>query len=242
MFDDYFDVYLADTPKGKEEHYSLRYKVYCEEMGFEDKKAFPLEQERDYWDEHSVHFLVRHRETEQWIGAMRMVFSQNGSLPLQDFCSIDHADDCDSNDIEISRLCLLKDIRKRKTDEEPPLGLNTKTDSAATETNVTELFSRRHISRSLIWGLFRAASIYSSEHNIDNWYFLGTKALARIISKEGFAMTQVGDVCHHRGERYPFKVEMSEILENAIWSTDFKKGYRLFSELQDDELLVVEAA
>ena len=88
MFDNYFDVYLANTPEGKEEHYNLRYKVYCEEMGFEEKNDLMPGQEQDVWDEHSVHFLIRHRETGQWVGAMRMVFQQDGTLPLKESCSI----------------------------------------------------------------------------------------------------------------------------------------------------------
>lgn len=242
MFDDYFDVYLADTSKGKEEHYKLRYQVYCEEMGFEDKNEFSSKQEMDRWDNHSVHFLVRHRETKQWVGAMRMVFRQGGALPLQKLCSIDGVIDRDGADIEISRLCLIKNIRKRKTDREPPLGLNAKADMKAKGGNVTDLYSRRQINRSLIWGLFRAASIYSEENNIDNWYFLCTKALARIISREGFSMSQVGNVCHHRGERYPFRIDLQEIMGNAIWRKDFKNGYRLFSQLEDDEVLLRDKA
>ncbi len=37
MFDDHFEVFLADTRESKEIHYSIRYQVYCEEMGFENK-------------------------------------------------------------------------------------------------------------------------------------------------------------------------------------------------------------
>lgn len=233
MFDKYFDVYLADTPKSKEKHYHIRYQVYCDEMGFEDKKNLWAHQESDQWDERAVHFLVRHRETGQWIGAMRIVFKENGILPLQEFCSLDHEYDKDSLDIEISRLCLIKDIRRRKTDDDPPLGLNTRADLPINDNeNITALYSRRQINRSIIWGLFRAASLYSSEHRIDNWYFLGTKALARIISREGFKMMQAGAACDHRGKRYPYRIELPEILDNTIWSTDFKKGYRLFSELE----------
>lgn len=242
MFDDYFDVYLADTAEGREEHYKLRYQVYCEEMGFEDKNIFSSEQEKDRWDDNAVHFVVRHKETKQWVGAMRMVFKQDGALPLQEHCSLNTRHEPKSIDIEISRLCLVKEIRRRKTDEEPPLGLNSNTDAATRGKNVTDLFNRRQINVSLIWGLFRAASIYSEENGIDNWYFLSTKALARIIGREGFKMSQVGDVCYHRGERYPFKIDLNEILNNAIWSKNFKEGYRLFSELADEVALPQEQA
>ncbi|WP_051906935.1 PEP-CTERM/exosortase system-associated acyltransferase [Methylomarinum vadi] len=242
MFDDYFDVYLADTAEGREEHFKLRYQVYCEEMGFEDKNNFSSEQEKDRWDDNAVHFLVRHKETKQWVGAMRMVFKQDGALPLQEHCSLNTPHESNNIDIEISRLCLVKEIRRRKTDEEPPLGLNGKADMPAQGKNVIDFYNRRKINQSLIWGLFRAASIYSEEKNIDNWYFLSTKALARIISRVGAKMSLVGNGCHYRGERYPFKIDLNEVLSNDIWTNDFKKGYRLFSELDDEVALPQEQA
>jgi len=232
MFDDYFEVFLADTPASKKQHFNVRYQVYCEEMGYEDKTRFPEALEEDQWDDNSVHFIIRHKHTNQWIGAMRMVFPRNELLPLQALCPIEQDNQAQhSQSIEISRLCLIQEIRKRKTDEEPPLALNAQTD-AQVRTDVTQLYSRRHINKSLIWGLFRAASLYSQANNIDNWYFLGTKALARVISREGFKMQQIGEGCDHRGMRYPFKVEMQEIINNDIWSENFNNGYRLYSELE----------
>ncbi len=241
MFDQYFEVVLADTAAGLNTHYNLRYQVYCEEMGYEDKSRFPEELENDHWDEHSVHFIIRHKHTHQWIGAMRMVFPNNGELPLQEFCSIDREHSNNKQDIEISRLCLINDIRKRKTDDEPPLALNTIGDPQS-GSDVTQLYSRRHINKSLIWGLFRAASLYSQANDIDNWYFLGSKALARVISREGFKMQQIGEGCEHRGKRYPFKVEMQHIVNNKIWSESFNNGYTLFSELEQAQELQLNAA
>jgi N-acyl amino acid synthase of PEP-CTERM/exosortase system len=242
MFDEYFEVVLADTPTGLNTHFNVRYQVYCEEMGYEDKSRFPDELEADAWDEHSVHFLIRHKHTHQWIGAMRMVFPHNGELPMQEFCPIDREKSNHVKEIEISRLCLINDIRKRKTDKEPPLGLNTKADPHTLSNDVTQLYSRRHINKSLIWGLFRAASLYSQAEGIENWYFLGSKALARVISREGFKMQQIGEGCEHRGKRYPFKVEMQHIIDNEIWSRSFNNGYTLYSELAEAQQLRLNAA
>ncbi len=240
MFDDYFDVYLADTPEGKKEHFKLRYKVYCEEMGYEGTNCSTPEQEIDKWDDHAVHFLVRHRESKQWIGAMRLVFQQDGSLPLKELCKIDPWDNCNRH-IEISRLCLIENIRKRKSDIEPPLGI-CNNDLENSKKNVTELFDRRRIQRSLIWGLIRAASIYSSQRNVDKWYFLCTKALARVLSAGGLHLTKVGDACNHRGERYPFKLDVSNVLSNPWLKEEFKNGYRLYSDLQRSDQLLDNAA
>jgi len=241
MFDEYFEVVLADTPAGLNTHFNVRYQVYCDEMGYEDKSRFPDELESDHWDQHSVHFIIRHKHTHQWIGAMRMVFPYQGKLPMQEFCSIDREHNS-LQEIVISRLCLINDIRKRKTDEELPLALNTLGDPQPDSNDVTQLYSRRHINKSLIWGLFRAASLYSQAEGIENWYFLGSKALARVISREGFKMQQIGDGCEHRGKRYPFKVEMRNIVDNQIWSQSFNNGYTLYSELNEAQELQRNAA
>jgi N-acyl amino acid synthase of PEP-CTERM/exosortase system len=82
MFDNNFEVFLADTPESKAIHYSIRYQVYCEEMGFENKDNFPLEQEFDEYDSQSTHFIVRTRLTGHWVGAIRMVFNTDHFLPI----------------------------------------------------------------------------------------------------------------------------------------------------------------
>ncbi|MBS3963093.1 MAG: GNAT family N-acetyltransferase, partial [Methylomonas sp.] len=68
FFDSNFEVVLADTFESKLINYNIRYQVYCDEMGFEDKDVFPDEIEFDEWDKNSVHFLVRHKSSENWLG------------------------------------------------------------------------------------------------------------------------------------------------------------------------------
>ncbi len=228
MFDDHFEVFLADTHESKKIHYSIRYRVYCEEMGFESKDDFPLEQEFDEYDNHSTHFIVRTKQSGQWAGAMRMVFK---SLPLEKHCILNKTieNNIFNRSIEISRLCLVKEIRRRNTDCDSPLGLEGE------EEAVIPFRSRKHIERSIIWGLFRAAAVHSKERNIKKWYFLGANALARIIRKKGFNMQQIGEPCNFNGERLPFEITLNEILSNTLWLNDFKNGYSLYSEMEMPE-------
>ena len=72
MFDQHYEVLLADTPKSKAIHYGIRYQVYCEEMGFENKADFPQEQEFDHYDDHAAHFIVR---TKQILCSKSKVFT-----------------------------------------------------------------------------------------------------------------------------------------------------------------------
>ncbi len=229
MFDQYFDVFLADTEEGKEEHFKLRYKVYCEEMGFEDKEKFPNEQEKDHWDDHSVHFIIRHKDSGQWVGAMRLVIQQDGKLPFSELSEVDRSIVGSRPGVEISRVCLVQDIRRRVID-------SNKTSSGAP----SPLLNRGHLTRSLVWGLFRAASLYCEQYDYEDSYTLCTKAFARIVSREGFKVDQIGGVCNHRGERFPFKFEVSDFLANSLWDNDYKVGYKLFSEIEHENYIGLE--
>jgi N-acyl amino acid synthase of PEP-CTERM/exosortase system len=233
MFDNNFEVFLADTHESKEIHYSIRYQVYCEEMGYENKNNFPLEQEFDEYDSHSIHFIVRTRQTGQWVGAMRMIFKDDQLLPLEKHCTLNTLikNNVFNRSIEISRLCLVKDIRRRNTDCDPPLGLEKEGDEIIKSDKVIPFHARKHVERSIIWGLFRAAAVQSKERKIKHWYFLSTNALARIICKTGCNMEQIGERCNYNGERFPFKMIVNDILSNSLWLNDFKNGYSLYSEM-----------
>jgi len=230
MFDKYFEVFLADTNEAKQIHFNIRFKVYCEEMGFENKEKFPTEQETDHWDNNATHFLVRLRHTQEWIGAVRLVKHIGKSLPLETHCAVTEPTS-KINSVELSRLCLVKEIRKPFFDNPYGISENRPEQAESTDNNVNLFFSHNNVKQSIIWGLFRAASLYSAENNIKKWYFLTTKALARIITRKGFQMISAGKPCEHRGKRFPYKMDVNDILSSDFWN-DYNNGYRLYSELE----------
>ncbi len=231
MFDDYFEVFLADTAKSKEIHYSIRYQVYCEEMGFENKDKFPKKLENDDYDNHSVHFIVRHKHTGAWVGAMRLIFKNNQALPVEKLCNLDEPIGYNRSfrSVELSRLCLVREIRKRITDLNSPHGITDENKIISTD-NVKPLYNHYRNGRSIVWGLLRAATEYGYHNDIQKCYFLMTKALAKIIRKGGLTLQDIGPSCYHNGERYPFRMNVAETYRNRIWH-DYRNGYRLFSEL-----------
>ena len=243
MFDNYFEIFLADTQEGREIHYNIRYQVYCEELGYEDSKKFPDQQEFDQWDpkddqdQQSILFLVRLKHTKQWIGAMRLVHYNGHNLPLEENTSLNHA--INSPAIEISRLCLVKDIRKpylknaygideNNTDENSPNTADEEGDS------IKLFYSNPKVKSTIIWGLFHASSQYSIANNIKKWYLLSNRALARVIKRQGFRVEQVGSSCEHRGQRAPYCFDVDEIQSNPVWD-NFNKTYQLYSSLQQQE-------
>lgn len=232
MFDDYFEVFLADTEAGKEKHFNLRYKVYCEEKGFEDKHAFPEQMEMDEWDGQATHFIVRLKHTKQWVGAMRLVHKTEKALPIEGHSTIEGMQQNDQDVAEVSRLCLLKQIRNP--------AFEASNDDIKDSDKVKLFFSHSRINRSVIWGLLRAATVYSKQNKIKDWYFFTSKALARVVSKSGFIMNRVGAASYHNGERFPFRMRIADLLlqaknipANNMALKDYNIGYRLYSELEE---------
>ena len=235
FFDSNFEVFLADTLESKYINYNLRYQVYCDEMGFEDKTSCPDQMEYDEWDQNSVHFVVRHRVTGNWLGGLRLVLPNTSGFPFEEWSVPDQAitDPQRLIAVEVSRLCIIKDARRFTAKRFAPYGLS---DNEVDDNNkVRSIYNYKNQSRSLMWGLIRAAATYCAAHNIQYWYFIVAPALAGFIRKNGFEMHQIGAACQHRGERFPYQLNVENILANPMWQDDYKLGYQLHSEQKQED-------
>lgn len=181
MFDRHYRAVLADTEEGKSIHYHLRYQVYCLEKQFEPTDAFNNQRERDEYDEHSVHFLIQHKKTGDWVGTARLVIDQPERLPafqITDF-SLPPETRQPRACAELSRLSILKSFRRHTHQEK-----------------VSE--------PEVLLGLIRSVKEYSEQAGIDYWLFLCRRSIMRIVGNMGMHMDIVGDPCEHRGIRYPY--------------------------------------
>ncbi|MDT4330177.1 PEP-CTERM/exosortase system-associated acyltransferase [Methylomonas sp. MED-D] len=221
-FDSCFEVVLADTPESQRIHYNLRYQVYCDEMGYEDKSRFPDKMEYDEWDHHSVHFLVRDKLSKQWLGGLRLVYPQCFEFPFEHKCNdvAPISEEQYLQAVEISRLCVIKQARRVAQPGSEDLG-----------GNVTMLRAYRQQSKSLMWGLYRAAVLYCARNGVKHWFILVSPSLAHAVKKEGFQMTQAGNPCEFRGQRIPYILDVDQILANPFWLTDYRNEYLRFSQL-----------
>lgn len=231
-FDSNFEVILADTPESKALHYNIRYQVYCEEMGFEDKDSFPDQLEFDQWDEHSEHFLVRDKHLGHWVGAMRLVRGGQQLFPFEGYCQLEKKIGSEqyAQSVELSRLCVLKEVRRFSGKKFAPYGLIEPDDKITQNSNVTVLHNYKNLGLTVMWGLLHAAALYCRENEINDLYLLVAPALAFVIRKEKFTFAQIGEPCQHRGERIPFQWEIKNVLANAKWEKDYKYGFSYFSE------------
>jgi hypothetical protein len=81
--------------------------------------------------------------------------------------------------------------------------------------------------------LFNAAMTVSYERAIGYWYMLTTRALAKIASFVlPMDMQIAGPSCSHRGERYPFLVDVGQVMRRLMDELNHgNPAYRLHSEI-----------
>lgn len=237
-FDGNFEVFLADTPESKALHYNVRYQVYCDEMGFEDKEKFPDQLEFDQWDNHSVHFLVRDKRLGHWVGALRLVLPDRYSFPLEHHCTLEkkisHSQYLQS--VEMSRLCVLKEVRRFSARRYAPYGVVEQESSVIESSKVRALHNYKNLGLTVMWGLLRAAASYCTRSNFHDLYLLVAPALVYAIQKEGFSVKQVGNPCEHRGQRVPLQWKIDNVVANPLWEKDYKREYGLYSNCFENDI------
>ncbi len=186
MFDNNYRAVIADNDESKAIHFNLRYQVYCLEKKFEPIERFQTQQEIDPYDARSIHFLIQHRYTGEWVGTARLVLGTAESLPIARHAEFSlPADQAPGKSLaELSRLSILKSFRRH-----------------GRETRVSE--------PEILLGLIRAAREYSNDHGIDAWLFLCRRSIMRIVGNLGMEMRIIGAPCEHRGIRYPYFADMA---------------------------------
>jgi N-acyl amino acid synthase of PEP-CTERM/exosortase system len=190
MFDDHYEVVLADTASSRAIHYHLRYRVFCLEKGFEDAERFKDQMEKDLYDDEAVHFLVRDKRRDQWIAAARLVIGPTDFLPINQAVEISLPDLTAGTVIaEFSRLLILSNYRS----------LNGKQISEP----------------EVLMGLIRAAKEYCQNINIEHWVFLCRRSIRRILEGLGIAMEPIGPACQFRGVRIPYRMDLSTAFERV---------------------------
>lgn len=214
MFDDSFEVFLADTAIGQSINKQIRYRVFCLEKNFEDPDTFIDQEETDHWDEHSVHFIVRDKTTNKWVASTRMIFAYQSDLPVEKhqllMTGISEGMDKKSYG-EISRFCLVG-YDKVKTTHNKFQHIDSVKDQA-------QRFE-------VIQGLFRAIWQYGQNAGINRCYILITHAMKRILKHIGLQLYQVGHESEFKGKRTPFLVDFQESKYTMLKkSTDIKRMF-----------------
>jgi N-acyl amino acid synthase of PEP-CTERM/exosortase system len=166
---------------------------------------------------------------------MRLIFEHHQKLPIQEHGVLKDGEKNGNlpHCVELSRLCVLKEMRRAPKTLFPFNAIQPerqKVEEAEKDSAITAR-NQNLISRQIIWGLLRAASVYCYNNDITTWYFLTTGAIAKLLRRGGLNLLNIGDACNHRGKRYPFKMSVVETYHNQVWQTGYQNGYSLFSSL-----------
>ncbi len=85
-FPEHFSIETAQTEAQLHEVFALRYRVYCQKLGYEDAARFPDGLETDRFDAYSKQVLIRHLESGKIVGCQRFVQGSNGEMPVESVC------------------------------------------------------------------------------------------------------------------------------------------------------------
>jgi len=230
-FNEYFEMVPAISEELKHEAYKLRYQVFCIENKVFNSEHYPDDMEFDDYDQHSVHYLIRHRKSGESAATVRLILPDTNNpeklLPLELYCEIDNFAVLQSISRkslgEASRLCVSKAFKRRKNEA------HTLTAIASNwEDNVTSDEQRifPHLSFALIACLIRACH----ENNIH--YFFGTlePAWFRFLSSSGINFIKIGPLADYHGARWPGLIKVTDLLDGVaeknldIWNLLTNEG------------------
>lgn len=205
-FQEYFALELVSSREQLESVYRIRYRVYCEEFGYEPLEAFPSKQEEDEFDAHSSHCLVRHKATGMPAGCARLVHVDESTLmPMEKYCgsSIDKGairrfDGARDTICEFSRLAVDGAFRRRSGEGATRFGEISSLDITKREQRT---FSLLAISTIL------AAFAMSDTIGRPNCFAMMEPFLPRLIERSGIIVYPAGEEVDYHGKRAPYFFE-----------------------------------
>ncbi len=207
---DELHVCVAHTPDQMRDAQRLRYRVYCEERGFEPG-VDGLEQ--DAFDRHSRHILVRSRVTGTTLGTVRIVLPVAGA---------------DHSSFPMSRVCedyVLAPLPVSATGEISRFAL---TRERAGVSPAAAALMRLCLMQGIV--------AVSGQANLTHWCAIMERSLIRLLQATAIHFQPVGPTVEFHGERQPAIGAIGTVLdrihreqpvvwnfitgEGSLWSAD----------------------
>ena len=210
-FSQFISPKIAISEEEKNQSYSIRHQVYCEEMKFEAERVD--KREVDAFDGHSVHCLMQHKGTGQPMGTVRVVTPENRDqlLPMEVHCSdfisegqispyhFERSEIC-----EISRLAVPSCFRRRRTD---------KFEGAATGAIDVDRYSELEMRciPFIAIGLYLGAASIAVHRDINHAFAMMEPRLARSMRFIGIEFDQIGPAQEYHGLRAPYYITIDRL-------------------------------
>lgn len=203
---------VGDDPQLMQEIYRLRYKVYCEEWGFEKAEDHPGGIEQDGYDEHSAHFAAFWKDDGRLIGTVRLICHSEMGFPMFSHANVDADLSFLGNDAvgEVSRLAISKELRRRVPDKALYDGGIPEPEDESHQV----FHERRKNENAIVLGLYRCLYKESIERGITHWYAVMARGLFLLLKKISINSRQIGPEVHYHGLRAPYIFDLAQIMKN----------------------------
>ncbi|HLP81218.1 MAG TPA: PEP-CTERM/exosortase system-associated acyltransferase [Nitrosomonas sp.] len=224
-FQRFFEIVMADTAELLDKVYKIRYQVLCVEKrlpGF-DADQCPGMLEKDSYDHHSSHVLVKYRPTGDYIGTVRIILADSSQpdklFPIELYGQSD-PELCDIKTLpriqtaEISRAVVIGQFDRRrgedrrKGERRKALSNSNTNKIVSHERRGTDRRSALNIALVLMAGVVRM----SKQYGIRNWLSIMDPALNRLLSYDGLEFDPIGPPVNYHGMRRPYFVKVEEVL------------------------------
>jgi N-acyl amino acid synthase of PEP-CTERM/exosortase system len=205
-FLNYFDLDLVETQQ-------QRYRVYCEEFGYEPTSTFPDHRETDSFDDHSIHCIITHRSSGETAGCVRLICAtEEHQLPLETYCLenvfVDYLDSLayERNHVcEVSRLAVDPAFRRRPGERHTRLGKFDAMDCCHQEQRTFSLISLAAV---------LAGFAMSSLTDRTRIYTMMESNLPRLLRRAGILMQLAGNPMEYHGLRSAYFITTDFALSN----------------------------
>lgn len=211
----YFRVDLAYDDALLDQVHYIRYRVYCEEFGYEPLERCPNQRERDEFDESAVHCLVTHLPSNRPAACVRLVPTPHehpeAELPFEKYCresldrtllrkmGLDRAQMC-----EVSRLAVDRSFRRRPGEQQTRIG-NANYDEFSDEERRTFPF--------IAVSAYLAATAIMVHTERQHAFAMMEPFLPRLLRRTGIHFSRVGADTDYHGIRAAYHIETQAALE-----------------------------
>jgi len=242
VFDDIYEVILADRSSTQAIHRRIRYHVYCVERGYEDPEAYPNGEESDLWDDDAVQFVVRERVSGRCVGAIRLILPRAIDFPVETLGCLSPVASLNLRRRqlgELSRVCIIRSPQSWMYQGAFTQGLGHVPKNRELE---------------VLIGLVRAVTVYGLQRGIERCYVLITDAFARLLGRLGLVLEPAGEPVDHRGLRSPYLYILRDSVASASARNESLReffardamAYRRSSDIDEDTIdpdsLLIEPA
>ena len=231
-FDRYFEMIPATSDEHKNEVYKLRYQVFCTENVFLNSECFPDNQEIDDHDQHSVHYLIRHRKSGEYAATTRLILpgADNPArlFPLEEYFEIDNFAVIQlinrKHLAEVSRFCISETFKRRKND------VNTLAAIRSDWRYYSKQEVRRNFPHIIIYALIACCIKASHENDIHHLYGTLEPQWFRFLSISGINFIKIGPLIDYHGQRWPAVIKITDLIDSVaekdpdIWDLLNNKG------------------